>query len=234
LFLLYIYIASFIVGGIFLGASLFLGHHDAEGDAHVDAGGDHEVDQGEMDHGEAGHEAGGAGHAALEAGGGGGAGVSFSDFWLPFLSVRFWVFFLCFFGLTGSVFSLLALAGKWATLGASLAVGLTTGFSAAYLMQRLKRAPAGLVAVDASDLKGLEGVALLPIDAESKGKIRIEQRGQLVDLVARLAGEARIAKDERVLVIDVQGSEALVVPARELAAKEPPRQLGEKKSTVDS
>jgi membrane protein implicated in regulation of membrane protease activity len=223
-FLLYIYVAAFIVGGIFLGASVFLGHHGGEGDAQADADGDHDAggDGGDADHADAG--AGGEGHE-LSAAGAEAAGASFSDFWLPFFSVRFWVFFLCFFGLTGSVFSLLYLAGKWATLGTSVAVGLVTGFAAAYVMQRLKRSPAGVVVPDASDFRGLEGVALLPIEATSKGKIRLERRGQLVDLVARVDSDVRIDKDDRVLVIEITDNEALVVPSRELASSEP-RRLG--------
>src|SRR5512140_1858956 len=100
---LYIYIAAFILGACLLCASMFLGHHDADAgaDLNVDSDADGDAHAEADAHADADH----ADH-----------GVTLSDFWLPFVSVRFWVFFLCFFGLTGSVFSLVGLAGKWQTL----------------------------------------------------------------------------------------------------------------------
>jgi len=137
--LLSIYIASLVVGGILLGASMVLGHHGAENELHLESEAG-EVADASLD---ASAMQGATEEPALMSAGGGDMaehGVELSDFWLPFISVRFWVFFLCFFGLTGTAFSLLALAGKWGTLIAAMAMGAITGFAASFIIQRLKRA----------------------------------------------------------------------------------------------
>lgn len=235
--LFYIYIAAFVIGGVLLGASLFLGGHDADsdldvdgdGDIHVDVDADADVDvdadadvdvdadadaDADADHdvdGDGAHDGAHDGDVA------GTTGVSVSDFWLPFLSVRFWVFFLCFFGLTGLVLTLLALAGKWSTLVTSVLMGVFTGFAAAFVIQRLKKAEIGLT-VSLEEYQGKEGVVLLPIEPKGKGKVRLEVRGQTVDLIAWVDGERAVERGRRVLVIDVKDNEALVEPAPELEA----------------
>jgi membrane protein implicated in regulation of membrane protease activity len=192
--LFYIYIAAFVVGGILLGASLLLGHQDADSDAHVDPGAHAEADAHVSD-------------AHSEADGGHAQG---SDFWLPFVSVRFWVFFLCFFGLTGTVFTLLALAGKWTTLTAAIGMGAVSGFAAAFVIQRLRKVEVGR-ALNEEDFKGQEGLVLLPLAVGGRGKIRIEVGGQIVDLIAR--SDEAIERGAHVMVIDFRDNEAVVVSA---------------------
>jgi membrane protein implicated in regulation of membrane protease activity len=198
--LLYVYVASLVVGGILLGASLFLGHHDADHDLHAEVGGDAhaEVDGhgGDVDH---------AGDHGLEL----------SDFWLPFVSVRFWVYFLCFFGLTGTLFTVLALAGKWSALAVALGMGAFTGFSAAFIIQRLKKVEVGTASTE-EDFKGMEGIVKLPLSPGGKGKVRLELRGQTVDLVARSEETKLLEIGQKVLVVDFREDEALVVSASDL------------------
>ncbi len=206
--LLYVYIATFIVGGILLGASLFLGHgdSDADADAHADLDADadaHADLEAEADAGADAHA-----DAHLE----GGEGVELSDLWLPFTSVRFWVFFLCFFGLTGLLLTLLALAGKWATLLLSLGMGAVTGFIAAFIIQRLKRADVG-TAVGTADYAGQEGTVLIPIEPGARGKIRLTIRQNMLDMLARCDEQVTIARGSRVLVIEVKENEAVVIPS---------------------
>lgn len=230
--LLYIYIAAFVIGGVLLGASLFLGGHDADADHDIDAGHDHDFDahadadvqvDADVDadadvHVDTDADTDADGDADVAADGT--AGVSLSDFWIPFLSVRFWVFFLCFFGLTGIVLTLLALAGKWTALVLAVAMGAVTGFAAAFIIQRLKRAEVGL-AVTEEEFKGKEATVLLPLEPGGRGKVRLEVRGQMVDLVARCDGEVTVDRGRKVLVIDMEGSVALVEPAPELETARP-------------
>jgi membrane protein implicated in regulation of membrane protease activity len=210
--LLYIYISAFIIGGVLLGASLFLGHHDADtdhdiqvdmdadadidadidADADVDADADADVAAADADH-----------------------GVGLSDFWIPFLSVRFWVFFLCFFGMTGLVLTLFSLSSTWARLIAALSMGVGTGFAAAFIIQRLKKAEVGL-AVTEAEYQGKEATVLLPVEPESRGKIRLLVRGQTVDMVARTDSSKPIDKGCKVLVIEIEGNVAVVEAAPEL------------------
>jgi hypothetical protein len=83
--LIYLYLFGLIVGGVLLGSSLLLGGHgEAEVDAELDAevGGDAEVHV--DDHG-----------SGIEVG---------ADLVLwRFRSLRFWTFFLAFFGLSGTL-----------------------------------------------------------------------------------------------------------------------------------
>jgi membrane protein implicated in regulation of membrane protease activity len=205
--LFYIYIAAFVVGGILLAASLFLGHQDADsGDVHVDAA---EADAGADADAHVEADAHVDAHADLA----GGHGTELSDFWLPFVSVRFWVFFLCFFGLTGTIFSLLALAGKWMTLVAAVGMGAVTGFAAAFIIQRLKSVEVGK-ALDEEDFKGQEGTVMLPLSPGGQGKIRLEVGGNIVDLVARSEEQTPIERGRKVLVIDFKEGEAVVVGAQ--------------------
>jgi len=208
--LFYIYIAAFVLGGILLGASALLGHHDADSDLHVDAGTDQDVHAG-------GEEA--EAHASTEGGGEAHGGMELSDFWLPFVSVRFWVFFLCFFGLTGTAFTLLALAGKWVTLAAAVGAGTLTGFVAAFVIQRLKKGEVGRV-VGEEDFKGLEGRVLLPLEPGGRGKVRVEVRGQIVDLIARSEHPQLLERGQRIVVIDFREGQAVVVSAGELGTTE--------------
>ncbi len=215
--LLSIYIASLVVGGILLGASMVLGHHGAENALHLDsdaaAAADAQPDASAAE--------GATGQALMNAGAGEMSehGVELSDFWLPFVSVRFWVFFLCFFGLTGTVFTLLVLAGKWGTLIAAMAMGALTGFAASFIIQRLRRSEVGVV-INEEDFKGQEGTVLLPLGPGSKGKVRLQVRGQTIDLVAQTSGPDLIERGRKVLVIDFQGNEAIVVHAPELESSE--------------
>jgi len=218
--LFYIYIAAFILGGCLLGASLFLGHHDGDtsdvstdadhpgADFHGDAdGGDHAGDHS-------------SGEADAEAGG---HGLEMADLWLPFLSVRFWVFFLCFFGLTGALLTLLGLTGKWAALLTATAAGVATGFTAAFLIQYLRKHEVG-VAAGEEDMKGLEGKALLPLPPGGRGKIRLEVRGQIVDFVAVSEDTRLLEAGDRVVVIDFRDQQAVVVSAKQLVS--PPENGG--------
>jgi membrane protein implicated in regulation of membrane protease activity len=210
--LVYVYIAAFVLGASLLCASMFLGHHAAEVGAdadldHADVGGDTDVQVEADAHLEA------DGHAEIEAG----HGVDLSDFWLPFVSLRFWIFFLCFFGLTGALFSLLGLAGKWTTLLLALAVGVLTGFAAAMIIQYLRKYEVGQAATE-EDLKGQEAVVLLPLSPGGKGKVRLEVRGQTVDMVAVTDEPNPIETGRRVVVIDIRDNQAVVVSAGALVA----------------
>ena len=229
--LLYIYVATFVLGGILLASSLFLGSNDADSD--VDAGPDldHDVDMdmdadvdmdldadvdadmdldadadADMDHdvdADADHDVGG--------------GVDVSDFWLPFLSVRFYVFFMCFFGLTGLVFWYLYRSAPWISLTAASVMGVISGFSAAFIIQRLKKSSVG-TSMSPKDFKGLEADVLLGIEEGGRGKVRAHLQGQSIDFIARTMEAGPVAKGRKVLIIAVKDNEAVVVPAPELEA----------------
>jgi membrane protein implicated in regulation of membrane protease activity len=169
------------------------GDHAAE--AHVDVQADGQIDA----------HADGQGHADVHPHGGG------ADFWLLLLSMRFWVFFLTFFGLTGL---LLEMAGAGTLLSTLLAapLGLALGVGAAVVFRRL-RAETVTSALAPDELIGAEAKVLLPVGASAPGKVRLQLRGMTVDRVAFAEGEAVIQRGERALVIAVRGDKLLVSKA---------------------
>ena len=187
------------VGAVTVLFSLFAGgesdgdvHGGAEGGGDADAQGDVQGDaQGDAHH-----------HVEAQAGG---------DFWLLFLSMRFWVFFLTFFGLTGL---LLELAGASALAAALIAAptGTALGVGAAWAFKRLREQTVTSQLVP-DQLIGLEAKVLLPVSAGMAGKVRLQLGGQIVDRVALLEGREELARGERALVIAVRGEKLLVARA---------------------
>jgi membrane protein implicated in regulation of membrane protease activity len=148
-------------------------------------------------------------HLDLEADGHVG-GIAFSDFWVPFTSLRFWVFFLAFFGLTGTLLALFELAGPLLTLLSAIGMGFGTGFAAAFIIGRLRSAETGIVAASSSH-RGKEAVVLLALSKASRGKVRLSIDGSQVDLLARGTDEEELPAGTRVLIIELAGHEVVVV-----------------------
>jgi len=183
--MLVLYVVALGLGGTLLAASLILGG-DHEGDvdgggapelsADADAGGadvDHEIDH-DVDHAIGAHDTAGAGHAAFDA----------VSSWLPFASVRFWTFFLAFFGLTGTTLVVGDLSHSPPLIaGLSIGVGYLSGMSIVTTLRRLRaqRADSNL---DREDYIGATGTVMLPVRKDHTGKIRLELKGRIVELLA--------------------------------------------------
>jgi membrane protein implicated in regulation of membrane protease activity len=60
------------------------------------------------------------------------------------------------------------------------------------------------------DLIGLWGIVELPFDADSKGKVRVEVKGSIVDLVALTDDQQEFLLGDRVLIIQMQGNRVWV------------------------
>lgn len=178
--LVYLYLFSLIVGGVLLGASILLGGDTGDADADVDL----DADAGhEMDHP---HDVGGHGGA---------------DFFLwTFRSIRFWTFFLAFFGLTGLVLTWLGLVDSpWLALGLSLGMGGVIGFGAAAAIRALGTDETGSVA-SSSDYIGKTARVVLPVRKGSVGKVRIQLRGTTVDVLAFTDEEEFGSRDEAMII----------------------------------
>lgn len=197
--MIYIYLACLIIGGILLGGSLFLGmiHADADADHDADTGGDIDAD---ADHdGEAGHD------------------VDAAGIWLPFLSIRFWVFTFCFFGLCGTLLTMIGTNSVVAAI-VSVVIGLTCGTGAAYVIHRLGRMDAtGDVATE-SEFLGASGVVLVSLKEGKRGKVRLTVRGQSVDLVARSSDGEDLPVNMKVLVVDYNDDMVSVIAAPEVTS----------------
>jgi len=185
--LIYVYLFSLIVGGILLGASILLGGQDTD----VDADGDLDVDgdldaDADADHGDVG------------------------GFFYSFLSMRFWVFFLAFFGLTGITLDGLNLVGAWwFSLLLAIGMGTASGLAAVKLIRRLGSGKEARV-VSNDDYVGKTARVLVPFEGERVGKVRVELRGNTIDLLASgLDGEGYGGADE-VLIVEMEGTRARV------------------------
>jgi membrane protein implicated in regulation of membrane protease activity len=188
--LIYLYIFTLIVGAALLGASILLGGHDASGSGDGDAG--------QLDAGSSGAHTGGS-----DAGDLGGLLSMFA-------SLRFWVFFLAFFGLTGLVFELLDLVGSsLATLGLASAMGLGVGTLASWAVRRLGGESGGNVP-ESGDYVGKTARVMVRVQQGAVGKVRVDVKGTSIDLLASgLDGEA-FESDEEVLIVEMDGTRARV------------------------
>lgn len=191
------YLGSLILGGGLLVASAVLGGGD--GDADVDHDIDHDIDH-DVDHD--------VDHADVG-----------SALWLPILSLRFWTFFLAFFGLTGAILDLLGRAGAvGASTGGVLAISLVTGFGAGWgiatLVRRLKADTVSSTIVPETDYAGRAGEVILDVAPGSPGWVRVEVRGVSVDLKAELVPghEAPLTAGQQVIVVAWRDGRVIVGP----------------------
>jgi membrane protein implicated in regulation of membrane protease activity len=121
-----------------------------------------------------------------------------------FLSLRFWTFALMTFGIIGTLLRFLKLSDPVTTALLSSGAGLAAGFTAGWLFRALHKAETTSGATS-TDAVGQVGRVLIPWSREQRGKVRIELRGQTVDLIAT-SDEAQLGEGELVLVEEVRGS----------------------------
>ncbi|MDI1481268.1 hypothetical protein [Polyangium sp. y55x31] len=136
------------------------------------------------------------------------AGTGASDILAFFLSLRFWVFTLLGFGMSGSLLHLFALAGPVVIFVLAAASGLSSGLFAQLAFRFVSQGSASTSA-DVTHAGGSVGRVLVPVGKDKVGKIRIVLKGQSVDLLAKSDGE-EIGRGDHVLVEDVEGDVARV------------------------
>jgi membrane protein implicated in regulation of membrane protease activity len=156
--MIYVYFFALVLGGILLIASMLLGGGD--GDADHDGVPDAHL---------SGHDATPPGAAGLL---------------LAFISMRFWVFFLAFFGLTGVVLRGLGLVESDVLVAAlALGMGLGVGLTVVRALRSL-RGESTSSSARSEDFVGKSGRILVAVSPEQPGKIRLEVRGSTIDLIA--------------------------------------------------
>ena len=210
-YLTYLYVFSLIVGGMLLLASILFGGKELEADGGAEADFDADLDadvdadvEGDFDlDGDGGH----AGHAHLDDVAALGPGRRLLR-WLG--SVRFWTFFLTFFAATGLAVQGLGLVDH-ALVGFALAVGmgLLTGGTAASVTRWLEQGEAA-EAPKVDDYIGKSVRVLLPVRPGGTGKVRLQLRGQTVDVLATTDEEEAIGPDDEVIIVEMEGHVARV------------------------
>lgn len=209
--LIYTYLFSLIVGGVLLGASVLLGGHDDAdiGDADIGDGGDlghggigdadFDLDadaDGEFGKGDLGKD------IAIDGFG--------ADFFLwTFRSVRFWTFFLAFYGMTGLALGGLDLVGPMTALAAAIGMGSASGLSASAAIRVLAADTSGKAA-SSSDYIGKTVRVVVPVEGEGAGKVRLKLKGQTVDVVATTDDGDSFASDEEAIIIEMDGTRARI------------------------
>lgn len=127
-------------------------------------------------------------------------------------SVRFWTFSSGFFGLTGILLSWLYSsfsAGLIFTIALLIGLLLGTAIASALVALHMRQVDS---LVRSTDLAGLMGVVEVPFDAHSRGKIRVDVRGNIVDFVARTdESEQLFEQGDRVLIVGVEHNRLWVV-----------------------
>jgi membrane protein implicated in regulation of membrane protease activity len=188
--MLVIYLITVIVGGVLVAVSIAAG-----ADSHsTDHGGD-------------------AGHGNGDHAGTADAILS----WLPVASLRFWIFFAAFFGLTGSALTMLGAPGPIPTAIAAALVGYASGLLISRSIRALQRSSSDS-SVGEADLIGATAQVLVPMAAGRTGKVRLELKARAVDLLAETDEPGEIAAGERVLVIAApHGGHVVVARAGKLS-----------------
>lgn len=216
-----LYVFALVVGGVLLGASMFLGGGDADGDA-----GDADLDADHGDLGDGGHDHadhglghghhGDADHPGVDAAG---AGDALGFLLWSVVSLRFWTFFLAFFGLTGLALDGFGLVPPGA-LGPSLAVGtgLLVAWSAMAVLRRLSTGSSSSHATE-RDYVGKTARVLVPVGPSGVGKVRVRVGGQDVDLLATTDDPAGFRRADEALVIEVDGTRARIARVDELSRR---------------
>ncbi|WP_019504857.1 NfeD family protein [Pleurocapsa sp. PCC 7319] len=94
--------------------------------------------------------------------------------------------------------------------GISIAIGIFVGALIVWFIYFWRRREIIDSLMKPEDLVGLCGIVELPFDADSKGKVRVEVKGTMVDLVALTDDRQGFQVGDRVLIIQMQGNKVWV------------------------
>lgn len=200
--MLTLYLIALMLGGTLVMATLVLGDHgdgDLATDLDIDMDVDVDIDVDVDADVDADADAVGAPDAVMS--------------WLPYASMRFWTFFLAFFGLTGSVLAGLGLmANTIAVAVISVVVGYVSGFSVVKALRNLRETSADS-SVSETDYLGATGTVMVAISRDQMGKVRLALKGRDVELLARTEDETALDAKQPVMVYDVTDDGHVMVTA---------------------
>jgi hypothetical protein len=193
--MLVLYVVALGIGGTLVAASLLLGSndHDVDADADFDTDFDADVDvdaDADLDGDHDFSHADGVGMDAVMA-------------WLPFMSMRFWTFFLAFFGLTGASLTLAEAIGDKILIAIIAGViGYAAGVTVVSAIRKLRKDEVDS-SVAESDYVGSTGVITIAVGKGKTGKVRVEVKGRTVELLAQTEDDATYAIKQSVLIYGV-------------------------------
>lgn len=208
------YVFCLIVGGAFVGLSVFGGLGDADVEADMDADFDVDADMdadfdvdADMD-----VDADGDFDLDVDDGYDKDIEVAVGRRFNPFTSFKFYTFALAFFGLTGVVFTLLNL---WAsTIGVfvlSLGTGLFAGLGVAYALHLVNQSE-GSEGITDRDYVGASAEVVLPVRSGKRGKVKMHLKGRTIEMLAESPDdEVVLDLNEECFVLGVEDGVAKVV-----------------------
>lgn len=132
---------------------------------------------------------------------------------LPVTSLRFWVFLFAFGGAAGLVLTALDSSPTVAAIGAG-AIGWVAGALAVATIRSLSKHSVSSE-LSTKDLVGTSGELVLPVGPARPGKVRIDHKGRIEDLVANVVGDdvALMGTGTQVLIVAVgEAGTVLVAP----------------------
>jgi len=135
-----------------------------------------------------------------------------SDFWLPFFSLRFWIYLIGGFGGFGLILTLMGINEQPLQLIAASVVGLIVGTGAAVTMRLIQKSHSNSSVSDRDFVGLIAKVLVAPIDA-NPGKIRLEIKNETIDVLALPLEGHTIASGDQVVVVSVDGAHVTVANA---------------------
>ncbi len=133
-----------------------------------------------------------------------------SDVYLPILSLRFWTYFAACFGITGLLLTNFSSAGPTTVAIVAAVTGVAAGFATFAVMKRMRDAESDS-GVKVEHLIGREGRVLVGVSPGNEGKIRVDVKGELVDLTAFTDEQLPLIPGDRALVVSIENGRANVV-----------------------
>lgn len=130
------------------------------------------------------------------------------------LSVRFWTFFLPFFGLAGLLLRGFGLVENDIVVAlASTGLGVFAGVFSTWLV-RVMSAESSDSAAKTADLVGKTGRLLVGFDKGGTGKIRLDVKGASLDLPCVSVDDDALEARDEVIVVEVEASRVKVARTR--------------------
>ncbi|WP_035985416.1 OB-fold-containig protein [Leptolyngbya sp. KIOST-1] len=136
-----------------------------------------------------------------------------SRWWLPLLSLRFWTFALCFFGLTGLLLNRVQPdLAPWLIALVALGMGLFCGLLAALVLRSLARQSVSSL-IRPESLTGQIATVEIPFDLHSRGKVSLSLGGSIVSFFAITQEDREFRAGETVLVVGMEHGKLWVAAA---------------------
>lgn len=135
--------------------------------------------------------------------------------WLPFTSLRFYVYLLAGFGFVGTVLTLTKMSVEPLTLVLSSGTGIVSGLLASFIVTWLRRSDVSS-AVGHDDFMGAMGRVSVPIRPGVPGKLRTTIRGDVIDVIATAGGNEELIAGEEVVILEMDGHVAVVARASDV------------------